>query len=123
MLRLAVTDIGEYLPECMRKSNGVLSKWDQQHLDRTQRVLQAWTTRDPDAATTQAAVLRQAIADADSETVARHGGLDVVMEKIVQREQENPASNGREMIDDFRLWRSLGCRRRGGPLTKGGWRM
>ena len=37
------------------------------------------------------------------DTVEGHGGFDVVMEKIVQREQENPASNGREMIDDFRL--------------------
>ena len=26
------------------------------------------------------------------------------MEKIVQWEQETPASNGREIIDDSRLW-------------------
>ena len=38
------------------------------------------------------------------DTVERHGGLDVVMEKIVQWEQETPASNGREIIDDSRLW-------------------
>ena len=37
------------------------------------------------------------------DTVERHGGFDVVMEKIVQWEQESPASNGREIIDDFRL--------------------
>jgi len=33
------------------------------------------------------------------DTVERHGSFGVVMEKIVQWEQENPASNGREMID------------------------
>lgn len=32
-----------------------------------------------------------------------HGGFDVVMEKIDQSEQENPASDGRRMIDDYRL--------------------
>jgi len=37
------------------------------------------------------------------DTVERHGGFDVVMEKIVHQEQENPAANGRERIDDFRL--------------------
>ena len=44
------------------------------------------------------------------DTVERHGGFDAVMEKVVQQEQENPASNGREMIDDFRLWGSRRCR-------------
>ena len=56
------------------------------------------------------------------DTFERHDGLSVVMEKIVQREQENPASNGREMIDDFRLRGSRTWRRMGGPLTRGGWR-
>ena len=47
------------------------------------------------------------------DSVEGHGGFDVVMEKVVQWEQENPASNGREMIDDFRLagsrtWRRMG---------------
>ena len=52
----------------------------------------------------------------------RHGGFDVVMEKIDQWEQENPASNGHEMIDRFRLRGSRPCRHMGGHLTKGGWR-
>ena len=60
----------------MRGSSGSSSKCDQQHLDPTQRVLQAWTTRDLAAAKTKAAVLRQAIADADWDTVERYGGLD-----------------------------------------------
>ena len=55
------------------------------------------------------------------DTFERHGGFDVVMEKIVQWEQENPASKGREMIDDFRLRGSRTWRRMGGHLTKGGW--
>ena len=54
------------------------------------------------------------------DTVQRHGGLDVVMEKIVQREPENPASNGREMIDDFRLRGSSRCRQMGRHLSDGG---
>ena len=54
--------------------------------------------------------------------VEGHGGLDVVMEKIVQREQENPASNGREMIDDFRLWGSRRWSRTNAPPKKSRWR-
>ena len=56
------------------------------------------------------------------DTVQGHGGLDVVMEKIVQREQENPASNGREMIDDFRLWGSRRWSRTNAPPKKPRWR-
>ena len=56
------------------------------------------------------------------DTVEGHGGFDVVMEKIVQWEQENPASKGREIIDDFRLRGSRTWRRMGDTATKGGWR-
>ena len=55
-------------------------------------------------------------------TVERHGGLDVVMEKIVQREQENPASDGRKMIDDFLLWGSRRWSRTNAPPKKPRWR-
>jgi hypothetical protein len=44
------------------------------------------------------------------------------MHKIDQWKQENPASNGREMIDDFRLRGSRPCRHMGGHPTNGGWR-
>ena len=54
------------------------------------------------------------------DTVDCHGGFDVVMEEVVQREQENPASNARKMIDDFRLAGSRPWRRRGGPPAKKG---
>ena len=56
------------------------------------------------------------------DTVERHDGLGVVMENIDQWEQENPASNGRRMIDDFRFRGSRTCRRMHAPLTKAGWR-
>ena len=58
------------------------------------------------------------LAESGVRTVERHGGLDVVKEKIVQRERENPSSNGREMIDDFRLQGSRTWRRMDGPPKK-----
>ena len=99
---------------------GRTGEWDQQHLDRNQRVVQAWTTRDPAAGKAEAEVLRQAIADTDWDTVERHGGFDAVVRKINQSEQKRPPSNGAGSIDDFRLWGSRRCRRIGGPFTEGG---
>ena len=54
------------------------------------------------------------------DTIERHAGLDVVMEKTVQWEQETPTSNGRGMIDDFRLRGSRTWRQRGVLLSNGG---
>ena len=68
----------------------------------------------------EAAALRQAVAEADWDTVERYGGLNPVLKKITQLAQESPVLNGRGMIDDFRLWGSRRCRRKGGPFTKGG---
>ncbi len=96
--------------------------WDQHHLDRNKRVLQAWASRDTATVATRAVGLRQAIGDAGRDAVERHGGLDVIVEKIDQWEQKNPASNGRGMIDDFRLWGSRTWRRMGDTVTNGGWR-
>ena len=67
-------------------------------------------------------MFRQALADADWETVERHGGLNVAIKKILEWEEESPASNEREMIEDFRLRGSRPCRHMGGHLTNGGWR-
>ena len=44
------------------------------------------------------------------DTVERHDGVKIVVEKVLQWEPENPSANGREMIDDFRLWGSSRCR-------------
>ena len=90
--------------------------WDQQHLDRTQRLLQAWTTGNPAAAKTEAAGLRQAIAD-DCDTFKRHGALHA-LKKINQLKQATPEPMGLEMIDDFRLWGSKRCRRINAPPNK-----
>ena len=54
------------------------------------------------------------------DTVERHDGLSVVMEKIDQWEQETPPSTGRGMIDDFHLWGSRRCRQTGVTLSGGG---
>jgi len=67
-------------------------------------------------------MFRQAVTQTDWDTVERYGGFDVIMEKVVQWEQETPASDGRERIDDFSLAGSRTWRRRGGHLTKRGWR-
>ena len=57
------------------------------------------------------------------DTVERHAGLDPLMEKINQSEPERPTSNGREMIDDFRLRGSRTCRGMDAPLRNEGWRV
>ena len=90
---------------------------------QTLRVLQAWTTRELGAATTQVAALRQAIADADRDTVERHGGLGAALKKINQLKQETPALNGQGMIDDFRLWGSRRCRQTNAPPKRPRWRV
>ena len=95
--------------------------WDQLHLDRTQRVLRAWTPRGPVAAKTEAAVVRQAIAEADRDTVEPQGGLDVVVDKIDQLKPETVVSSVQEMMDDFRLWGAYRCRRMDAPLRIEGW--
>ena len=69
----------------------------------------------------EALMFRQAITPADWDTVEGHGGLGVVMERVVQWERETPASDARERIDDFSLAGSRTWRRRGVHLTKRGW--
>ena len=52
----------------------------------------------------EAAVLHQAIADTDWETLERHGGFDSAVNKVLQTEQKAASSNDSGMFDDFRLW-------------------
>ena len=52
--------------------------WVQHHLDRNQRVLQAWASRDTGAVETEALGLRLAIPDADQDTIELHGGRETV---------------------------------------------
>ena len=77
--------------------------WEQKHLDRARRRLEFWAAGAKGEASRQAAFLRQAIADADWDTVERHGGLDAVVDKIKQAAEETAAWSGAGMIDDFRL--------------------
>ena len=104
-----------------RRVEVVAVAWDRALLDRAGRRLHSWAGSDMSQAERKILTVRQAITDTDWDSVEGHGGFDVVIEKIVQWEQENPASNGREMIDDFRLRGSRTWRRMGGHLTKGGW--
>ncbi len=57
------------------------------------------------------------------DTVARHDRFSAAVKKVLQWEQDNLASKGREMIDDFCRWGR--SRRRGidAPLRKEGWRV
>ena len=96
--------------------------WEQHLLDRAARVLQSWIAGDMSEAEREILTLRQALSQADWDTVERHGGFDAAIEKINRFEQATPASNGRGMIDDFRLRGSRPCRHMGGHLTKEGWR-
>ena len=109
------------LRECGWRIDVVAVAWEQHLLDRAQRVLSSWGGRDMNEAERQVLMLRQAVADTDWDTIARHGGFDAVVNKILQWEQKTPASTDRGMIDDFRLWGSRRCRRTHAPLKTGGW--
>ena len=95
--------------------------WEQELLDRAQRVFQSWRGRGISEAEKEILTLQLAVDNADWETLEPCGGLDATMRKIHQFEQQNPNFNGPGMIDDFHLWGSRRCRRMHAPLKKGGW--
>lgn len=94
--------------------------WEQHVLDRASRVLTSWRGRGITEAEQEANMLRQAIADTDWETLDRHGGIDSVVERVLQVEEQSASTNGPGMIDGFRLWGSLRCRQMGVPLSERG---
>ena len=94
--------------------------WEQHVLDRAERVLTSWRGRAITEAEQEAAMLRQAIADTDFEIIERYGGWDAVIERVLQVEELSASTDGPGMIDDFRLWRSLRCRRMGVHLSDEG---
>ena len=100
------------LRERGRRVEVVAIAWEQKHLDRIGRRLEFWRVGGKGEDSPQAAFLRQDLADAERDTAERHGGLNVVMEKIDQLGQETPACNGRALIDDFRPWGSRTWRTR-----------
>ena len=114
--------LGEKLRESGRRIDVVGVVCDQHCLDRAERVLQSWTARDISEAETELLALRQAVAQADGDTVERHGGHDAAMRKFQQGQEENPMRKGRGSIDDFRLWGSRRWRRTNAPPKKPRWR-
>ena len=66
--------------------------WVQHHLDRNQRVLQAWASRDTGAVETEAVGLRQAIPDADQDTIELHGGRETA-------DHSSPTGHDRHLED------------------------
>jgi len=110
----------EKLRQSGRRVEVVAVAWEPHLLDRAERVLQSWTAGDMSEAETELLALRQAVAKADWDTVERYGSLNAVLKVMNELAQECPVSNGRGMIDDFRLWGSRRCRRMGVTLSEGG---
>ena len=108
----------EKLRRSGRRVEVVAVAWEQELLDRAGRRLRSWVARKMSDDEKEAFMLRQAIDEADSDTVESHGGLNAAIEKIVQWERENPVPKGRGAIDSFRLWGSRRCRRIGDTATK-----
>ena len=57
------------------------------------------------------------------DTIERHDGFSAGVKKGLQGEQDNLASKGREMIDDFCGWGRSRRRRMDAPLRNQGWRV
>ena len=95
--------------------------WEQELLDRAERVMRSWVGGDLTEAGRELLHLRWAVSSADRETVERYGGLNAALKKINQLKQAAPEPQGLGMIDDFRLWGSRRCRRTHAPLKTGEW--
>ena len=107
-------ELWQRLRETGRRVEVVAMAWERKHLDRTRRRLAFWAAGAKGEASRQAAFLRQALANADWDTVERHGGFDAVVDKINQAAEETAAWSGAGIIDDFHLrgsrtWRTRGA--------------
>ena len=111
----------EKLRESGRRIEVVAVAWEKHLLDRAGRVLTSWRGRAVTDAEQQLIVLRQALSQADWQAVERYGGFDAAVDRMVELEQQTASNNDPGMIDDFRLWGSRRCRRKGGPFTQEGW--
>ena len=87
--------------------------WEQELLDRAERVMKTWVGRDLTEGGRELLILRWAVSNADRETVERYGGLNAALKKINQLKQATPEPQGLGMIDDIHLWGSRRCRRMG----------
>ena len=118
--REAHRPLWQMLRECGWRIEVVAVAWEQELLDRAERVLQSWIGRDMTEADRELLILRWAVSSADWDTVERYGGLNAALKKINQLTQATPEPKGLGMIDDFHLWGSRRCRRIHAPLKKGG---
>ncbi len=119
--REAHRPLWQMLRECGWRVEVVAVAWEQELLDRAERVMQSWIGRDLTEAGRELLILRWAVSSADRETVERYGGLNAALKKINQLTQATPEPMGLGMIDDFHLWGSRRCRRIHAPLKKAGW--
>ena len=111
----------QMLRESGRRVEVVAAAWEQHLLDRAGRVLTSWRWRAMTEAEQEAVMLRQAIDEADWDTLEPYGGLDPAMRTLYRFEQQNPNFNGSGTIDDFRLRGSRRCRQMGvHPSERGG---
>ena len=108
------------LREAGRRVEVVAVAWDQHLLDRAGRVLTSWRGRGITEAEQELITLREALSRADWETVERHGGFDIAVDKMIELDQQTASNNDSGMIDDFRLWGSRRCRQMGRHLFDGG---
>ena len=106
-------ELWQKLRETGRRVEVVAGAWEQKALGRARRRLQFWATGDKGEAGREVLILRQALSQADWDTVNQYGGFDAAVERITQRNQETGLSHGRGMIDDYRLWGSRRWRTRG----------
>ena len=110
----------QILRESGRRIEVVAAAWEQHLLDRAERVLTSWRWRAMTDAEQEAVMIRQAIDEADWDTLEPYGGLDPAMRTLHRFQQQNPNFNGPGMIDDFRLWGSRRCRQMGRHLSEWG---
>ena len=119
--RHAHRPLWQALRECGWRIEVVAVAWEQELLDRAERVMRSWVGRDLSEAGRELLILRWAVSNADWETVERYGGLNAALKKINQLKQATPEPQGLGMIDDFHLWGSRRCRRTHAPLKTRGW--
>ena len=74
--REAHRPLWQMLRECGWRVEVVAVAWEQELLDRAERVMQSWIGRDLTEAGRELLILRWAVSSADRETVERYGGLN-----------------------------------------------
>ena len=102
-----------YTSRGIRFVNKFAVAWEKHLLDRSEGVFQTWRGRGISDAEQEAIMLRQTIADADWDTVKRHGGIEAAIKKVLQVEDQSASNNDPGSIDDCRLRGSSRCRRMG----------